>query len=91
MPQKPKVAELDELYTFIGEKKRNLCSDDSESRHALCSELGYRTAQNDRSLTSLFRAMHFQAMPTLYYGASYEMRTDKQETYLVGAVNADLR
>lgn len=27
---------------------------------------------------------------TLYYGAPYEMRADKQETYSVEAVNADL-
>jgi IS1 family transposase len=33
----------------------------------------------------------FPAYDTLYYGASYEMRTDKQETYSVEAVNADLR
>jgi len=28
---------------------------------------------------------------TLYYGAPYELRTDKLETYSVEAVNADLR
>jgi len=33
----------------------------------------------------------FPAYNTLYYGAPYEMRTDKQETYSVEAVNADLR
>jgi IS1 family transposase len=33
----------------------------------------------------------FPAYDTLYYGAPYEMRTDKQETYSVEAVNADLR
>ena len=33
----------------------------------------------------------FPVYDTLYYGAPYEMRTDKQETYLVEAVNADLR
>lgn len=33
----------------------------------------------------------FPVYDTLYYGASYEMRTDKKETYSVEAVNADLR
>jgi IS1 family transposase len=33
----------------------------------------------------------FPVYDTLYYGAPYEMRTDKQETYAVEAVNADLR
>ncbi len=33
----------------------------------------------------------FVAYDTLYYGAPYEMRTDKHETYSVEAVNADLR
>jgi len=33
----------------------------------------------------------FPAYDTLYYGAPYEMRTDKQETYVVEAVNADLQ
>jgi len=33
----------------------------------------------------------FPAYNTLYYGAPYEMRTDKLETYSVEAVNADLR
>lgn len=28
---------------------------------------------------------------TLYYGAPFELRTDKKETYSVEAVNADLR
>lgn len=33
----------------------------------------------------------FPAYDSLYYGAPYEMRTDKKETYSVEAVNADLR
>ena len=33
----------------------------------------------------------FPVYDTLYYGAPYEMRTDKQQTYAVEAVNADLR
>ena len=33
----------------------------------------------------------FPAYDTLYYGAPHELRTDKQETYSVEAVNADLR
>jgi len=33
----------------------------------------------------------FPVYDTLYYGAPYELRTDKQETYSVEAVNADLR
>ncbi len=33
----------------------------------------------------------FPGYDTLYYGAPYEMRSDKQETYSVEAVNADLR
>ena len=33
----------------------------------------------------------FPAYDTLYYGAPYELRADKQETYSVEAVNADLR
>lgn len=33
----------------------------------------------------------FPVYDTLYYGAPYEMRTDKKETYAVEAVNADLR
>ena len=33
----------------------------------------------------------FPAYDTLYYGAPHEMRTDKDETYSVEAVNADLR
>jgi IS1 family transposase len=40
------------------------------------------------------RQYHSDAFPiydTLYYGAPYEMRTDKKETYSVEAVNADLR
>ena len=33
----------------------------------------------------------FPAYDTLYYGAPYELRSDKLETYSVEAVNADLR
>jgi len=33
----------------------------------------------------------FPVYNTLYYGAPYELRTDKSETYTVEAVNADLR
>ena len=33
----------------------------------------------------------FPVYDTLYYGAPYELRPDKQETYSVEAVNADLR
>jgi IS1 family transposase len=33
----------------------------------------------------------FPVYDTLYYGAPYELRTDKRETYSVEAVNADLR
>lgn len=33
----------------------------------------------------------FPVYDTLYYGAPYELRTDKKETYSVEAVNADLR
>jgi len=33
----------------------------------------------------------FPVYDTLYYGAPYEMRDDKKETYAVEAVNADLR
>ena len=33
----------------------------------------------------------FPGYDTLNYGAHYEMRTDKEETYSVEAVNADLR
>ena len=33
----------------------------------------------------------FPVYDTLYYGAPYELRTDKLETYAVEAVNADLR
>ena len=33
----------------------------------------------------------FPVYDTLYYGAPYEMRTDKKETYSVEAVNADLQ
>lgn len=33
----------------------------------------------------------FPAYDSLYYGAPYELRSDKKETYSVEAVNADLR
>ena len=33
----------------------------------------------------------FPVYDTLYYGAPYEMRTEKQESYSVETVNADLR
>ena len=33
----------------------------------------------------------FSVYGTLYYGAPFELRTDKRETYSVEAVNADLR
>ena len=33
----------------------------------------------------------FPVYGTLYYGAPFELRTDKRETYSVEAVNADLR
>jgi len=33
----------------------------------------------------------FPGYDNLYYGAPYEMRSDKKETYSVEAVNADLR
>lgn len=33
----------------------------------------------------------FPVYDTLYYGVPYEMRMDKNETYSVEAVNADLR
>ena len=33
----------------------------------------------------------FPGYDSLYYGAPFELRTDKRETYSVEAVNADLR
>jgi IS1 family transposase len=66
----------------------------------LCSELGCGSNSNSEALQAcLERAPQakqyysdaFAVYDTLYYGAPYEMRTDKKETYSVEAVNADLR
>jgi len=46
----------------------------------------------DRALGA--KQYYSDALPvygTLYYGAPFELRTDKRETYSVEAVNADLR
>ncbi len=75
VPKRPKVAELDELFTYVGQKKkRNLRLD------------GGRSGNGRQYFSDAFPAYN-----TLYYGAPYEMRTDKLETYSVEAVNADLR
>ena len=42
VPKRPKVAELDELFTYVGQKKRNLRFDGGGSGNALCLELGRR-------------------------------------------------
>src|SRR5215211_2366683 len=84
----------------LARKKRNLHPNHRGLRHALCSELGCSPGTNLGSTTSLSgtrsagQAVHSNAFPfydTLYYGAPYEIRTDKQQTYSVEAVNADLR
>ena len=85
---------------LLARKKRNLRSNRGGSRHALCFELGCRAERTTEALqVCLERAPQakqyysdaFPVYDTLYYGAPYEMRTDKQETYSVEAVNADLR
>ena len=53
-----------------------------------------QTLQACLESTPQARQYYSDALPvydTLYYGAPYEMRTDKRETYSVEAVNADLR
>ena len=84
---------------MLERKKRSLRSHDSGSRHSLRSELGCRARTTEALQACLERAPQakqyysdaFPGYDTLYYGAPYEMRTDKQETYSVEAVNADLR
>lgn len=60
----------------------------------LVKERNTRTMQGclDRALGA--RRYYSDALPvygTLYYGAPFELRNDKKETYSVEAVNADLR
>jgi transposase-like protein len=40
VPEKVKKAELDELFTFVGKKKRNLPANHCRPRHTLHLELG---------------------------------------------------
>lgn len=56
MPPKVRKAELDELYTFLGKKKRNLRSDYRGSRYTLYLKLGCCDRKNLGSLASLPRA-----------------------------------
>jgi len=49
----------------------------------------YRLAWSGLLKRNNTTAMPFQSM-TLYYGAPYELRPDKLETYSVEAINADL-
>lgn len=67
--------------------------------HCLLSWDGVLTRSSEAMQACLERAPQakqyysdaFPLYDTLYYGAPYEMRTDKKETYSVEAVNADLR
>ena len=85
----------------LARKKRNLRSNHCGSRYTLCSELGcgagaklLKPLQACLERAPQAKQYYTDAFPvydTLYYGAPYELRTDKQETYAVEAVNADLR
>lgn len=101
LPDKVKKAELDELYPFGGQKKNEvdvLSIVDRDTRCVLSWD-GVAERTSEALQACLERAP--QAKPyyrdawpvsdTLYYGAPYEMRADKQETYSVEAVNADVR
>src|SRR5215212_9864765 len=81
-------------------KKRNLRPNHCGSRDPLRAELGGSAGANFGNSASLpgtsptSQTVLLGCLPaydTLYYGAPYEMRTDKHETYSVEAVNADLR
>ena len=92
---------MDELYTFVGKKKNeiyNLTIIDRDTRCVLSWDMVAETT-SEALQTCLERAPQakqyysdaFPVYDTFYYGAPYEMRTDKQETYSVDAVNADIR
>lgn len=101
MPSKPKVAELDELYTFVKQKKNKIyvLTVVDRATHCLLSWDAVSKRSTENLQACLERAPQarqyysdaFPAYDNLYYGAPYEMRSDKKETYSVEAVNADLR
>ena len=101
LPEKVKKAELDGLYTFVGKKKNEiylLTIVDQDTRCVLSRDVVLeRTSEALQAClertpqAKQYYSDAFPAYDTLYYGAPYEMRTDKQETYSVEAVNADLR
>lgn len=71
---------------------------DRETRCILSWDVvGKRTKENmqaclDRALgAKQYYSDAFPIYDTLYYGAPFELRKDKKETYSVEAVNADLR
>jgi len=101
VPGKTRVAELDELYTFLKCKKNKiyiLTVVDQATRCLLSWDAVHETSTANLQ-ACLERAPQarqyysdaFPAYDNLYYGAPYEMRSDKKETYSVEAVNADLR
>jgi insertion element IS1 protein InsB len=100
MPEKPRTAELEELYSFVEQKNEiYILTVVDRDTHCVLSWDVVLTRSAEALQACLERApqakqYHSDALPvydTLYYGAPYEMRTDKQETYSVEAVNADLR
>lgn len=91
VPNRPRTAELDELYTFIGKKNEVyvLTVVDRATRCVLSWDVvPERTSEALQACLERApqaRQYYSDAFPvydTLYYGAPYEFRPDKQETYV---------
>ena len=84
----------------LATKKQGLHPDHRKSRNTLYPGLGCsceRTSENMQACLEkapqarLYYSDAFPVYDALYYGAPYELRTDKRESYSIEAVNADLR
>jgi len=95
------TAELDELYTYVGQKKRCLRRDRGGSQDALYRELGRRVGAElgghagggrgrGPGAAVLFRWLrHLETL--VYYPGRHEVAPGKSQTYSVEADNAELR
>jgi insertion element IS1 protein InsB len=101
VPNEVKAAEMDEFFTFIGDKKPNLRHHDRKSVYPLLSGLSSRLAENTSSHPGVvdeapkakrYYSDAFDAYDRLWYHwGVYEVSQGKTDTYSVEADNAELR
>jgi len=98
-PKSPRSPNWMSFLLLLARKKHLLCFDGCRSRNSLYLELGCGQRTHFWCNASLFGSCsrttilqwRLSRVWHLVYGAPYELRNDKKETYSVEGVNAELR